>query len=361
MPKKRKKGRLFTATTRKAGLPPGTPVYVGERAGQPIRMTLIDYNEAELKEQTLEKIEDCFDYKTTSTVTWINIDGIHDVEIVEKIGRQFNLHPLTMEDIVHPGQRPKFEEYDTYLFIVVRMLQYSHENAAVTGEQVSFVVGDNFLITFQEAVGDVFEQIRQRLRMGKGRIRKMGSDYLAYSLVDAIVDHYFAILEEMGEKIETLEEQLLSDPEESILGTIHYMKREVMTLRKSVWPLRELLSSIQRTDSTMIKQGTRVYLRDVYDHTVQILDMIENFRDVVAGMLDIYLSSLSNRMNAAMKVLAIIATIFIPLSFIAGVFGMNFKHMPELQWGWAYPWGFWGIILASVLIMVYVFRRNKWL
>ena len=361
MSKKRKKGRLFTATTRKAGLPPGTPVYVGERAGQPIRMTLIDYDEAELKEQTLEKIEDCFGYKTTSTVTWINIDGVHDVEIVEKIGRQFNLHPLTMEDIVHPGQRPKFEEYDTYLFIVVRMLQYSHENAAVTGEQVSFVVGDNFLITFQEAIGDVFEQIRQRLRTGKGRIRKMGSDYLAYSLMDAIVDHYFAILEEMGEKIETLEEQLLSDPEESILGTIHYMKRELMTLRKSVWPLRELLSSMQRTDSTMIKQGTRVYLRDVYDHTVQILDMIENFRDVVAGMLDIYLSSLSNRMNAAMKVLTIIATIFIPLSFIAGVFGMNFKHMPELQWGWAYPWGFWGIILASVLIMVYVFRRNKWL
>jgi len=361
MPKKRKKGRLFTATSQKAGLPPGTPVYVGERAGQPIRITLIDYDEAALKEQTLEKIEDCFDYKTTSTVTWINIDGVHDVQIVEKLCKQFNLHPLTLEDIVHPGQRPKFEEYDNYLFLVVRMLQYSQDSGSVTSEQVSFILGDNFLITFQEAVGDVFEQIRQRLRMGKGRVRKMGDDYLAYALVDAIVDNYFMILEAMGERIESLEEQLLSNPEESLLASIHYMKRELMTLRKSVWPLRELLSALQRTDSTMIKPGTRVYLRDVYDHAVQILDMIENFRDVVAGMLDIYLSSVSNRMNAAMKVLTIIATIFIPLSFIAGVFGMNFKHMPELQWGWAYPWGFWGIILASVSVMVYVFRRNKWL
>lgn len=353
--------RLFTATARKAGLPPGTPVYVGDRAGQPIRMTLIDYDEKVLKEQTLEKIEDCFGYQTTSTVTWINVDGVHNVDIVEKVGKQFNLHPLTLEDIVHPGQRPKFEEYDNYLFMVVRMLQYSQENAMVTSEQVSFILGGNFLITFQEAVGDVFEQIRQRLRSGKGRVRKMGDDYLAYALIDAIVDNYFKILESMGEKIEDLEEQLLSNPDESLLASIHYMKRELMTMRKSVWPLREVLSIMQRTDSPLITQGTRVYLRDVYDHTVQILDIIENFRDVVAGMLDIYLSSLSNRMNAAMKVLTIIATIFIPLSFIAGIFGMNFKYMPELQWKWAYPWGFWGIILASVAIMVYVFRRNKWL
>jgi magnesium transporter len=361
MSKKRKKMRLFTATARKAGLPPGTPVYVGDRAGQPIRMTLIDYDEKVLKEQTLEKIEDCFGYQTTSTVTWINVDGVHNVDIVEKVGKQFNLHPLTLEDIVHPGQRPKFEEYDNYLFMVVRMLQYSQENAMVTSEQVSFILGGNFLITFQEAVGDVFEQIRQRLRSGKGRVRKMGDDYLAYALIDAIVDNYFKILESMGEKIEDLEEQLLSNPDESLLASIHYMKRELMTMRKSVWPLREVLSIMQRTDSPLITQGTRVYLRDVYDHTVQILDIIENFRDVVAGMLDIYLSSLSNRMNAAMKVLTIIATIFIPLSFIAGIFGMNFKYMPELQWKWAYPWGFWGIILASVAIMVYVFRRNKWL
>ena len=361
MTKKRKKHKLFTGTTQKTGMPPGTPVYVGDQAGQPISITLIDYNETSFNEQKLTKIEDCFGCQQTAAVTWINIDGIHNVELVEKMGRQFNLHPLTLEDIVHPGQRPKFEEYDNYLFIVVRMLQYSVENVTVTSEQVSFILSDHTLITFQETVGDVFEQVRQRIRADKGRARKMGADYLAYALIDAVVDNYFAILEAMGEKIEALEEQLLSRPDESTLSTIHYMKRELMLLRKSIWPLRELLGAMQRTESTLITAGIRVFIRDVYDHCIQILDIIESFRDVVSGMIDLYLSSVSNRMNAAMKVLTIIATLFIPLSFIAGVFGMNFKHMPELDWAWAYPWGFWGIILVMALVMLYVFKRNKWL
>jgi len=361
MPKKRKKNRLFTGTTKKTGMPPGTPVYVGDQAGQPIQITLIDYNEQSLNEQKLTRIEDSFGLQKTPTVTWINIDGVHDVEMIEKVGRQFNLHPLTLEDIAHPGQRPKFEEYDQYLFIVVRMLQYSAEAATVNSEQVSFIVGDNFLVTFQETVGDVFEQIRQRIRNDKGRVRKMGCDFLAYALIDAIVDHYFSILELMGEKIETFEEQILSSPGESTLSAIHDMKRELLMLRKSVWPLRELLGAMQRTDSTMIKQGTRIYLRDVYDHTVQILDIIESFRDAVSGILDIYLSSLNNKMNATMKVLTIITTIFIPLSFITGVYGMNVKHFPELEWRWFYPIGFWGIIVVLVFVMLLVFRKNKWL
>ena len=361
MSKKRKKERLFTGTARKAGLSPGTPVYVGERAGEPIRIVLMNYNENTLTEQTLSKIEDGLGGQGSASVTWINIDGVHDVGLVEKVGRKFGLHPLTLEDIVHPGQRPKFEEYESYLFIVLRMLQYSTENATVTSEQVSLILCDNVLITFQETIGDVFEQVRQRIRAGKGRARRMGADYLAYALMDAVVDHYFTILETMGERIEALEEQLLSEPDASTLSAIHYMKRELMGLRKSVWPLRELLGAMQRTESPLVKPTTRVFVRDVYDHAVQILDIIESFRDVVSGMLDIYLSSLSNRMNAAMKVLTIIATIFIPLSFITGIFGMNFDHMPELGWEWAYPWGFWGAIGATVLVMMYVFKRNKWL
>jgi magnesium transporter len=359
MPNKRKKGRLFTATAKKAGLPPGTAVYVGERAGEPIRITKMVFSETSLFEKAADTIEECFDAGPSSGVTWINIDGIHDVRLVEAVGGRFALHPLTLEDIVHPGQRPKFEDYDAYLFIVLRMLQYVPENATVASEQVSFVLFGNTLITFQETVGDVFETVRQRIRAGKGRARKMGVDYLAYALMDAVVDHYFSILETIGEKIETLEEQLLSKPDPASLSSIHYLKRLLVGLRKSVWPLRELLGAMQRTESELILPSTRVFIRDVYDHSVQILDIIESFRDVVSGMLDIYLSSVSNRMNAAMKVLTVIATLFIPLSFITGVFGMNFAHMPELGWRWAYPWVFWGIILASALMMLYVFKRNK--
>lgn len=359
MVKKRKGSRLFSSVSKKVGLPPGTPIYVGQRDGQPIRITQMVYDGEALNERTVERIEDCLTQRPTSGVMWLNIDGIHDVQLVEALGKHFALHPLTLEDIVHPGQRPKFEEYDSYLFIVLRMLRYSADSAAVVGEQVSFILCDHTLITFQEAVGDVFEQIRQRIRTGKGRTRKQGGDYLAYALIDAIVDHYFTILETLGEKIESLEDQLLSRPDEESLSAIHYMKRELLLLRKSVWPLRELLAAMQRTESDLIESGTRVYLRDVYDHTIQILDIVESFRDVVSGMMDVYLSSVSNRMNATMKVLTVIATIFIPLSFIAGVFGMNFENFPELTWTWAYPWGFWAVTLASVAGMLYVFKRNK--
>ena len=361
MPKKRKKSKLYAPAAQKAGLPPGTLVYTGDRTGQPIRITRIVYDTDRLDEHIIERADECFKHPPSSGVMWLNIDGVHDVSLAEQIGKHIGLHPLTLEDIVHPGQRPKYEEYDSYLFIVLRMLQYTADSAAVTGEQVSLILRDNVLITFQESVGDVFEQIRQRLRTGKGRIRNAGADYLAYALIDAVVDYYFVILETMGERIEDIEERLLTTPDDATLHSIHYMKRELMLLRKSVWPLRELLSALQRTDSPLIQPTTRVYLRDVYDHAVQILDIMESFRDVVSGMLDIYLSSLSNRMNAAMKVLTIIATVFIPLSFITGIFGMNFEYFPELSWRWAYPWGFWGIILASVCVMLYVFRKNKWL
>lgn len=355
-----KRPKLIKRRLKKAGDPPGTLVYVGEKKVEKVRISYIDYDEQNLQEKQISNIEECFPFKTTPTVTWINIDGLHEVEIIEKLGKQFELHPLILEDILHTEQRPKYEDFDKYIFIVLKMLSYNEEFQAVESEQVSLILGDNFVISFQERIGDVFEPIRDRIRNAKGRVRKMGPDYLAYTLTDAIVDSYFAILEKVGEKIESMEEELVSDPTENTLQQIHTMKREMISLRKSVWPLREVISGVQRSESPIIKESTEIYLRDVYDHTIQIIDTIESFRDMVSGMLDIYLSSISNKMNTVMKVLTIIATIFIPLTFVAGIYGMNFEHMPELKWKWAYP-GVWIIMLVITVIMLTYFRRKKWL
>ncbi len=353
--------RMVRDHVQKAGMPPGTVVYLGEKASQPVRITLMDYDANAFKEQTLSTIEEAFDYKTTLTTTWINIDGLSDTSIVEKIGKQFDLHPLVLEDIVLPSQRPKMEDYDNYLFIISRMMQYNRAKNEIISEQVSMVLRNNCLITFQETFGDVFDAIRDRLRSNKGRIRKMGTDHLAYALIDAMVDHYFSILDMYGEKIENLEDELLIDPTRHTLGKIHEVKRELMMLRKYVWPMRELISLMQRTDSELIIDATKVYLRDVYDHTIQIIDTIESQRDVVASLLEIYLASISNRMNAQMKMLTLIATIFMPLSFLTGVYGMNFRHFPELESFWTYPYGFWGLIVIVMTTMIIVFKRQKWL
>jgi len=355
-----KKPKSYKRQSKPAGLPPGTLIYVGERKVETVRITYIDYDEQNFAEKQVSNIEDCFAFKTTPTVTWINIDGLHDVQIIEKLGRQFELHPLVLEDILHTGQRPKLEDFEKYIFIVFTMLSYNGDNQTVETEQVSIVLGPNFVISFQERLGDVFDQIRDRIRNAKGRIRKMGPDYLAYSLIDAVVDGYFTILEKLGEKIELLEEKLVVEPTEQTFQQIHRLKREMIVLRKSVWPLREVISSLQRTESKLISKVTSIYLRDVYDHTIQVIDTIESFRDMVSGMVDLYLSSISNRMNAVMKVLTIIATIFIPLTFIAGVYGMNFKYMPELQWQWGYGAALLVMALVAVVMLIY-FRKKKWL
>ncbi len=346
--------------SKKAGLPPGTLVHTGRKKVESVRITVIDYDEHAFEEKQVVTVEECFPFKATPTVTWINIDGLHDVSIIEKIGKAFDLHPLILEDILSTGQRPKYEDYDKHIFIVVKMLSYSGESRAIETEQVSFVLGANFVFSFQERVGDVFDQIRDRLRNAKGRIRKMGADYLAYGLADAIVDSYFGILEKTGDKIEALEEELVSDPDEKTLRQIHALKREMIDLRRSIWPLRELVSGLQRSESPLLTETTSLYLRDVYDHTIQIIDAIESFRDMVSGMLDIYLSSLSNRMNAVMKVLTIIATMFIPLTFVAGIYGMNFENMPELKWRYGYA-AVWVVMLAMAIGMVIYFRKKKWL
>ena len=351
---------------KKAGLPPGTLVYTGEKKLDFVRITVIDYDEKSLQEKQVDHIEDCFQFKTTPSTTWINIDGLHDIKIIEEIGKHYDLHPLTLEDILHTGQRPKFEDLDTYLFVVLMMLRYDDENQTVLFEQVSLILGSNYVISFQENIGDVFDQIRDRIRNGKGKVRKMGADYLMYALLDAVVDGYFAILEKLGDKIESLEEELVGDPSEQTLHQIHSLKKEMVFLRKSVWPLRELISGLERSESALIEESTGVYLRDVYDHTIQVIETVESFRDMVSGMLDIYLSSISNRMNAVMKVLTIIATIFIPLTFVAGIYGMNFNpevspwNMPELNWRYGYA-AVWLVMLLVAGLMVLYFRRKKWL
>jgi len=351
--------RLIKKISKKAGLPPGTLVHIGEKKTEKVRITIIDYDEQQIQEKEAKTIEESFPFRDKPTVTWINIDGIHQVEIIEKIGKHFDLHPLLLEDIVNTGQRPKMEDFEDYIFAVLKMLYYDEKDNEIKAEQVSIIVGSNFVISFQESEGDVFNPIRERLRNGKGRIRKMGTDYLAYSLMDAIIDNYFIILEKIGEKIEGIEEELVTNPTSETLQEIHNLKGEMIFLRKSVWPLRELVSGLERGESPLIKESTGIYLRNIYDHTIQVIDTIETFRDMLSGMLDIYLSSVSNKMNEVMKVLTIIATIFIPLTFITGIYGMNFQYMPELGWRWSY-FGVLSVMVIMGIGMVIYFRMKKW-
>lgn len=351
---------LIRRRSKKAGLPPGTLVHVGQRKADTVRVTVIDYDEQNFQEKQLSNVQECFGFKATPTVTWINIDGLHEVELIQKLGEQFELHPLVLEDILNTGQRPKCEDFDKYIFVVLKMLAFDDEKHAVQTEQVSLVLGSNYVVSFQERVGDVFDPIRDRIRNAKGRIRKMGCDYLMYALLDAVVDGYFAILERVGEKIESMEEELVAAPGDRTLHQIHALRRELVSLRKSVWPLRELVSGLERTESPLIKESTDIYLRDVYDHTIQVIDTVETFRDMVSGMLDMYLSSISNRMNAVMKVLTIIATIFIPLTFVAGIYGMNFENMPELKWRFGYAAVLAFMAVVFVLMLSY-FKKKKWL
>ncbi|HDS45086.1 MAG TPA: magnesium/cobalt transporter CorA [Methanomicrobia archaeon] len=352
--------QLITKRSKKSGLPPGTLIHIGERKTEKVRITLIDYDEAQLEEREVARVEEVFSFKERPTVTWINIDGVHDVELIRAIGQHFGVHPLLLEDILNTEQRPKMDDYESYLFLVLKMLYYNGEEREIEAEQVSLIIGPNFVISFQECEGDVFNSVRDRIRNKKGRIRKAGPDYLAYALIDAIVDNYFVILEKIGEVIEDTEEELVSTPSPETLRTIHGLKRGMIFLRKSIWPLREVLSGLERLDSPLIQESTDIYLRDLYDHTIQVIDTVENYRDMIAGMLDIYLSSLSNKMNEIMKVLTIIATIFIPLTYIAGVYGMNFEYMPELGWRWGYL-AVWLVMGAILISMVLYFRRRGWL
>jgi magnesium transporter len=352
--------KLMKKRSRKAGLPPGTLIHIGERKTEEVKITIMNYDESQFQEKEAKTFEECFPYKGSPSITWINVDGIHQIETLEKLGECFGLHPLTLEDILNTDQRPKVEDFGDYMYIVLKMFSYEDKSNEILIEQVSLILGPNFVLSFQEDVGDVFDPIRERIRNGKGKIRKMGADYLVYTLLDAIVDNYFIILEKIGEQIEFIEERLIINPASDTLNTIHKLKREMLFLRKSVWPLREVISSMERVESSLIKGSTKIYLRDVYDHNIQIIDTIETLRDMLSGMLDIYLTSISNRLNAVMKVLTIIATIFMPLTFLAGIYGMNFKYMPELEWKWGYPLILF-VMFAIGVSMLFYFKRKKWL
>jgi magnesium transporter len=352
--------RFIKKISKKAGLPPGTLVHVGEKKTEKARIRLMDYSDEYFEERDLSTIEECFPYKDKNSVTWINVDGIHQVDMVEKIGTHYDLHPLVLEDILNTNQRPKMEDYEDYLFLILKMITYDEARKLLHMEQVSVIVGPRFVISFQESEGDVFDSVRERLRKGKGRIRKSGPDYLAYALMDAVVDNYFLVLEKIGEDIEELEEEVISKPGPATVESIQNLKRELLYLRKAVWPLRETLLGLEKGESPLIEDKTAIYLRDVYDHSIQIIDTVETFRDMVSGMLDIYLSSVSNRMNEIMKVLTIIATLFIPLTFIVGVYGMNFKYMPELEWHDGY-FAVWAVMIAIAVLMLFFFRKKKWL
>ncbi len=350
--------KLISKRSIKAGLPPGSLVHLGDNVPGKASITIINYNENDFKLNKANTAEECLSYIDPSMITWVNVEGVGDAEVIETIGRHFGLHPLLLEDVMNTDQRPKMEDYDDHLFIVVKMLLLGNGGRVVT-DQVSFVLGERYVISFQERRSDLFNSVEARLNNNKWRIRKMGADYLVYSLIDVIVDNYFVILEKLGEHIEVLETELVSSPKQEILRSIQTLKRDLIFLRKSVWPLREVVSGLERGESDLIAGTSRIYLRDVFDHTVHAIDTVETFRDMLSGMLDIYLSSASNRLNEVMKVLTIIATIFIPLTFIVGFYGMNFKYMPETQWVLGYP----AVVLLMVLVtlgMVRYFKRKKW-
>lgn len=343
------------------GYAPGTLVSTEKVEQYPLKLTLFEYgSDISVEERQVQRVSECIPFDPQIPVTWLNVDGSHLVEILEEIGSRLDIHPLVLEDILDTNQRPKMEDFDHYLFIELNMLSWDENQLQIESQRVSLILGGNYVVTFHENEKDVFDPIRKRIREGKSRLNRQGADYLAYVLIDAIVDHYFIVLENLGDQIEFLEEELVIDPDPGTLQTIHELKRELIFLRKSVWPLREVISALERGESPLFQESSLIYLRDVYDHTIQIIDTVETFRDMVSGMLDIYLSSISNRMNEIMKVLTIIATIFIPLSFIVGLYGMNFRYMPELQWKWGY-FGVWVVIISVVLGMLIYFRKKKWL
>lgn len=344
---------------KKPGSSPGTIVHTGAKKVENVRVSFIDYDRSGLREHQMDRIEECFPLRDLQTVTWINVDGLHDVALIESLGRHFGLHPLVLEDIAAVNQRPKMEEYDDYLYLVPRVLAFDDERKQVLHEQLSVVLGTNFVLTFQERIGDAFDAVRERLRSAKGRIRTRGADYLAYALVDAVVDSYFLLLEKIGDHVEDLDETVMEAPTEETLHGIHALKREMLFVRRAIWPVREVTAQLYRSEHGLIHDETVIFLRDVYDHAVQALDTVETLRDLTAGLTDLYLSAVSQRQNEVMKVLTIMATIFIPLTFVAGVYGMNFKFMPELDITWAYP-ALLAIMASIAGAMIWYFKRRGW-
>ncbi|PLX97975.1 MAG: magnesium and cobalt transport protein CorA [Desulfuromonas sp.] len=351
--------KLLKIKAKEVGLAPGTLVHVGEQKIENPELNIIDYAPEKIERLDDVTIEECTPLKETSSVSWINLYGLHDIELINKLGENFGIHKLALEDILNTGHRSKFELFDDYVVIILKMLSFDDEKMVVNAEQFSFVFGKNYVLSFQERRGDVFNGVRERLQRKSGRIRNRGADYLVYALIDSVVDSYFHILEKIGDQLTLLEQDLIHEPTQDCLNRIYHFKNQLLVLRKSIWPLREVIAEMQKEDSALFDPETRMFLRDLYDHSIQVMDTVEIFRDTVSGLLDLYMSSVSNRMNEVMKVLTIMASIFIPLTFIAGVYGMNFEYMPELKWRWAYP-AVWMLMGATVVGMILYFRKKRW-
>ena len=350
----------LSKTSEKTGLPPGSLIHVGEVLETESRISLIDYNKEHIDERQIQSIDEVLPYKDTDSVTWVIVEGLAEVDIVEKIGNMFDIHPLVLEDILHTHQRPKFDEYDDYLFIVLKCLISEEENFSVNDEQVSLLVLNNFVFMFKEKVDELLNPVLKHIRNSQGRIRNLGSDYLMYTILDTIVDQNFILMDALDDSVTSLEDEVYSDTSQNILYAIQRLKREVISIRRNVSPIRELLAGLLRSDSTLIHESTHLYLADVSDHTIHIIESIESYRDILSGLIEIYISNVSNRMNEVMKVLTVFASIFIPLTFLAGVYGMNFEYMPELKWKWAYP-ALWTAFIAITVASLLYFKRKKWL
>ncbi len=346
--------------SQKAGLPPGSLIHIGKQKAENVRISIIDYDLFNLTEKTLESPEECIPFIEKDTVSWINIDGLHDTETISTIGKIFNLHPLLLEDVLNTSHRPKVEEFDDYIFLSLKMLDLDKDKNTITSEQVSLILGKNWLLSFQEQEGDIFNALRERIRTKKGNMREKKNDYLLYRLIDTVVDNYFFITEHISEETEILEEKVLLSTDSQLLQEIQNLKKQLIKAKKYINPLREVISYIQKDPNILISEGTTRYLNDVYEHIIQLNENIETQRDTIANIMDLYHSGLSNKMNQVMQVLTIIATIFIPLTFIAGIYGMNFDNIPELHWKYGY-FIILGIMIGVIIIMIMYFKKKKWL
>jgi magnesium transporter len=343
-----------------AGSSPGSVVYVGSEKTAPVSITRMRYSAQGSESPVVITPAECRPEPGQSGVVWYTVDGVHNVEILKTLGENFGLHPLVVEDIGNTTQRPKLEAFDQYYFLAAKMISYDAKTARVQTEHISLVYGEGFVLLFLQDPGDLFAPIRQRIESGKGRIRSNGADYLVYAIIDAVVDYYFHVLEEVGERLEKLEDEVVVRPTISTLRAIHHMKRELIALRRSIWPMREVVNVMVRDESSFVSSGVKIFLRDLYDHTVHVIDSVETMRDIITGTLDIYLSSVSNRLNEVMKVLTVMSSIFIPLTFIVGIYGMNFHYMPELEWHWGYP-AVWVAMISISISLMMLFKRKKWI
>lgn len=346
-------------TSTKIGLPPGSMVYVGEQKVEKVKITLTEYDESNFKSFEINSVGEIESFTNTPQVTWVNVCGLHETELLKQIGDKFKIHPLILEDILNTDTRPKIEITEDYLFIVMKVFIYNAEQNILEPEQVSFILGQNFVFNFTEKSDVIFNPIRDRISSQLGKIRKRGSDYLLYALLDVVVDHYFLALEKTEERIELLDDEVINSPDRSQVEKIYNLKNLFLMLRRSVIPMREIVSRIIKDDSNLLDTSIEPYLRDLYDHTIHISESIELQRDITTGLMETYLSMMSNKMNEVMRVLTVIATLFIPLTFIVGIYGMNFKHMPELEIQWAY-YAVWGVMFAVVVTMLFYFKRKKW-